>query len=134
MSRAELLVRRGRRAIERLMADSCIIDRLSGRVLDEATGQYLDTWVTVYEGPCRVQESGLSGRRAESGEMSVELQTRTLQVPMAVIGVKVDDRVRITAAVLDPELPSRMFRVADLMHKSHATARRLPIEEVTSGG
>jgi hypothetical protein len=133
MNRAERLVMRGRAQIERLMVDTCIIDRKTGSVLDEATGKYIDTYATVYEGPCRVQDSGLAGHQVDAGERPVELQTRTLQVPMAVTGVKVDDRVRITACKLDSDLVDRTFRIADLMHKTHATSRRLPIEEVTSG-
>lgn len=133
MSRAERLVARGRAAAQRLMVDTCVIDRKTGQVFDEQTGTYTDTWSTVYSGSCRVQDSGLSGHQVEAGERAVELQTRTLQVPMTVLGLQVDDRVTITASALDPDLVDRVFRVSDLMHKSHATARRLPIEEVTSG-
>jgi hypothetical protein len=131
MNRAERLVMRGRAQIERLMVDACLIDRKTGSVLDEDTGDYVDTYATVYEGKCRVQDSGLSGHQVDAGDRPVELQTRTLQVPMTVTGVKVDDRVQVTASVLDADLVGRTFRVTDLMHKTHATARRLPIEEVT---
>lgn len=131
---AEAALNAGRAAIEALMVDTCLIDRKTGSVLDEDTGKYVDTYETVYSGKCRVQDSGLSGRRAEAGEQSFELQTRTLQVPITVTGVRVDDRAQVTVSVLDPDLVGRTFRIADLFHKSHATARRLPIEEVTSGG
>lgn len=132
MSRVATLVGRGRAAAERLMVDTCIIDRRSGSVLDEDTGQYVDTYTTVYSGKCRIQVTDPGGRAADAGEQTSQIQSLVLQVPMTVSGVKVDDRVSLTASALDPDLVGRTFRVSDLMHKTHATARRLPVEEVAT--
>jgi hypothetical protein len=43
-----------------------------------------------------------------------------------------DDLVTITASLLDADLVGRTFRVRELGHKSHMTARRVQLEEVTS--
>jgi uncharacterized protein DUF6093 len=117
------------------MTDAVLIERKTGSVLNESTGQYADTWETVYVGRCRVQEWGQtsSGTAAEAGVRTSELQQWGLFLPMSVMGVQVDDRATITASSLDPELVSRVLRVKDLYHKSQSTARRLAVEEVTSG-
>ena len=125
----------GRAAAEQLMTDICLVERKTGQVFDEDTGQYSDTWTTVYSGRCRVQEWGQinSGTAAQAGERTAELQTWGLILPMSVADAQVNDRATVTASALDPELVGRVFRVRDLYHKSHATARRLAVEEVTSG-
>jgi hypothetical protein len=51
---------------------------------------------------------------------------------MAVTGIASDDLVTITASLLDADLVGRTFRVRELGHKSHMTARRVQLEEVTS--
>lgn len=124
----------GRTAAESLMVDTCLIEHRTGTsALDETTGRYTDTWTTVYSGKCRIQARDvIRTPTAESGERLVTLKVLTCSVPMSVTGVKVDDRVTVTASALDPDLTNRAFRVADLFHKTHATARRLAIEEITS--
>ena len=47
------------------MRDACVVDRRTGRVLNEATLEYTDVWVEVYAGRCRVKVKGT--QPAESG-------------------------------------------------------------------
>lgn len=111
------------------MVDACIVRRQTGQNR-EATGEAVPVYgQTVYAGRCRLQLRGLAGQNMDVGEQRVDLLRAELQLPIAVTGLAVDDRVEITAS-LDPDLAGRLFRLSDLFHKTHATARRVMIEEV----
>lgn len=133
MSVATVLAR-GRRAAERLMVDTCLIRRKTGVTTDDLNGDTFPAHETTYSGRCRVQSSGAGamGQRVEPGEASVVVLRLELQLP--VVGsenVGRGDLVTITAATNDAKLLTRTFKVHDLMHKTHATSRRLQLEEVT---
>lgn len=131
---AQAVTLAGRLQAEALMVDACVIERLAGQTFDETSGTYVDTWSEVYAGKCRVQaQDVLRVPEEQAGEQLYVLRRATLSVPMSVTDVRVDDRVTVTASALDPDLANRVYRVTDLAHKTYLTARRLPIEEVTSG-
>lgn len=120
----------GRRAAERNMVDTCTIRRQTSETRSN-TGEVTPIYsTTVYEGKCRLQLRGPTGQSPNVGEQRVDILVGELQLPISVVGLAVDDRVDIVTS-LDPDLAGRVFRVADLMHKTHATARRIPVEEVT---
>lgn len=120
----------GRQAIESLMIDECVIERATGEVTDDA-GNVTITYTAVYAGKCRFQYRGLAAGSPYSGQQRVDLFSLEVQLPIAVTAVQVNDRV--TAGIsLDPAMQGRIFRVANIAHKTHYTARRLPLEEVTS--
>lgn len=50
---------------------------------------------------------------------------------MSVVGLEAGDEITITAATFDADLTGRLFKIRDLMHKTHATARRVQIIEKT---
>jgi hypothetical protein len=131
MSRENVLAA-GRRAAEAGMVDTCTIRRISGETTDEDTGQVTATHEMLYTGPCRVQQQGQQSRPEQPGEAYVLMLRLELQLPMSVTGLAVDDQVTIDASAHDADLVGRVFRVRDLAHKSHATARRMGCEEVTS--
>lgn len=128
---------RGRAAAEALMVDACVIRRQVGTTTDPDTGAVTPSYEDVYSGKCRVQSRNLSARSPNSGQQRVDLYAVELQLPITVTGVAVNDVAEITVS-LDPELPTpradgtpRLFRVNNLFHKTHATSRRLSVEEVT---
>ena len=43
-----------------------------------------------------------------------------------------DDRATAVTAALDPDLAGRVFTIRAPMHKTYATARRLPLQELSS--
>lgn len=132
MSVASLLAR-GRRAAERLMVDECVVEAVTGSTTDLETGEVVDTYGEVYAGKCRVQQAAPSASDQTVGEAALLLVTRVLQLPVvASAAVRAEHRVRITACVHDPGLVGRRFTVRAEFAKSHATSRRLGIEEVTS--
>ena len=52
-----------------------------------------------------------------------------VSIPVSSTAPKVADVVTITASQNDPALVNRVFRVREEMHKSHATARRVVVQE-----
>lgn len=129
---AEAFTLLGRAAAEQLMVDACTITRETSHTTDPDTGVRTPTFATVYDGRCRIQQQTGVSRPATTGEALVYQLPITVQVPMSVTGVQVDDIVTITASVLDPDLAGRDLWVRELYHKTHATCRRLGCEEVTS--
>jgi hypothetical protein len=118
------------------MVDSCTITRTTVTGTDPDTGQQTTSTATIYTGKCRIQQIGQGGgtaRPATVGEALVFQQPFVVQLPVATsAGVDNGDLVTVTAATNDPDLSGRRFWVKELAHKTHATARRLGIEEVAS--
>ena len=131
MSR-ETTTLRGRAAAESGMVDACTIQRVTGNSTNDTTGVVTPTYSTIYSGKGRVQQTVPVSKPHEVGQAAVWLQRLELQVPMAVTGIASDDLVTITASLLDADLVGRTFHVRELGHKTHMTARRIQLEEVTS--
>jgi hypothetical protein len=121
----------GRRAAERNMADACTITRVTGDTTDLQTAAVDKTTATIYSGKCRVQQTRGISRPTTVAEVYV-FQTRyELQLPVATSpDIQINDVVTVTAAALDADLVGRTYWVRELANKTHATARRLGIEEV----
>jgi hypothetical protein len=118
------------------MVDACTITRTTVTGTDPDTGQQTTSDTTVYAGKCRIQLPSLGGgtaRPATVGEALVYQQPSEVQLPVATsAGINNGDLVTLTAATNDPDLLGRKFWAKVLAHKTHATARRIGNEEVTS--
>ena len=125
---------RGRALAEQLMVDTCTITRTTGETTDTDTGVVTPTTTTVYTGRCRVQQSqlGADSTPATPGEAAVRLVAFEVQLPVSVEGLRVQDVVTVDASALDPDLVDRQFVVLGLAHKTHATARRIQVQEVAT--
>lgn len=122
----------GRRAAERLMVDACTITRVTATASNTQTGVGTPTTATIYTGKCRVQQmKGISRPTDVAG--AYVFQTRyDLQLPVSTtLDIRINDIVTMTAAALDADLVGREYWVRELADKTHATARRIGIEEVT---
>lgn len=132
MSRAELLAR-GQAAAEAGMVDTCTIRRSTGTAFDEFSGDKVTTYLSPdpYVGKCRVQLTRGESTQEDAGEDFFRLLRLELQLPIAVVGLELNDEVTITAVGpgSDPDLLGRVFLIRDLMHKTDATARRPQITE-----
>jgi hypothetical protein len=131
VSRATILAR-GRAAAEAGMADTCTITRVGTRTTDTTTGDVTSPTTTLYTGPCRIQQKQAQAQREDAGEDHLLLLRLEVQLPVAgTEGLKVGDRITVTAAVNDQDLVGRVFLVHDLAHASEKTARRVQCLERT---
>jgi hypothetical protein len=122
---------RGRAFAETLMVDTCTITRRTGETTG-AGGVITPTTSSVYSGKCRLQVRQETGAGMNVGEAFIIVQRLELQIPMTAPELFEGDRVVMTASVLDPQLVGRQYVVRDVVHKSHLTARRVTVLEVTS--
>lgn len=122
-----------RRHAESLMVDAGELRGPGTRVLDEDTGQYVDTPGPVkYAGKAKIQTTATIGNDSEAGDRLV-MQTRfEVHLPVDAPAAAVDDVFVVTASVNDPQLVGRQFRVASLSHRTWPVERRLAVEEVQS--
>jgi hypothetical protein len=130
MSAASVLAR-GRAAAEALMVDACVIRRVTG----ESTGPggvVTPDYSTLYTGRCRVQQVRAKANEVDAGEAYTLMLQLEIQLPMSVTGLQTEDQVTVTASVHDADLVGRVFLVRDLAHKTHATSRRVQVQERTS--
>jgi hypothetical protein len=134
MSYAGWALGAGRAAAVELMLDTITVTRPTGEPgeLDPETGEREPApTTTVYSGPGKVQTfEGYEAAR-KSGEHVYIEQRYQLHLPIMAGPVRVGDTATVTAAVHDPNLTGRTYRVAGLLHKSMATAQRLLIDEIT---
>lgn len=137
-ARREAVLARGRAAAEALFDATCKITRLSADrgAMDPVTLKYAaQTGETIYEGACKLQDA--SDRPAgdapqDAGQRAQRTGTTRLDLPVLASGeVAVNDVVKILANDPDPSVVGRVYTVAGRHDKTHATARRLPIVEVT---
>jgi hypothetical protein len=131
MSAASVLAR-GRSAAQALMVDTCTIRHQVSTSTSPLDGHTYPQYETVYSGQCRVQQALAQGARVEAGEVEPVLLRLEVQLPVVgTEGLERGDLVTITTCVHDADLVDREFRIRDLHHKTHATARRIQVEEVT---
>lgn len=126
-------IRRGRRAAERRMLDTCRIRPVLGVEYDPE--QHRDVPVygePVYEGRCKLQRPRASlPTTPDAGEHRWTLAPLELHLPVdGTAAVSTGHTVELTASV-DPANVGRVFRIRDDDRKSLQTAIRFAIEEVT---
>jgi hypothetical protein len=124
------ILSRARSKAERLMVDTCTIRRPGSVVTDPVSGVVSPTYETVYQGKCKVQTFTNRELLHTGGDYQFIIQRYEVQIPVSVVGVKVNDQAVITASVHDPDLAGRTYRVVGLMDKSEGSARRLGVEEM----
>ena len=117
---------------ESLMVDSCTITRAGASgVIDEDTGIVgTDTASEVYSGKCRFRPPSVQPKTTDAGETEWSLAANTLQLPASVTGVQIGDEVT-GASTLNPDIAGRTFTVTGVEQRTHATMRRVSLEEVS---
>ena len=114
------------------MRDACVIERRTGRVLDEVTLEYTDTWAQVYVGRCRVKVKDTQPAESEPGGRTFVVNDAVVQLPVDATHYADGDRVTVTASEFDPALVGVVLSVTSRDPISQATSRRLHVSEVTS--
>lgn len=130
---AESITIAGRTAAEELMVETCTIRR-HAKASFTAGAHVPGAAPTVYSGKCQVQiTDALDTSTPVVGDRQVSLQRVTVKVPVAALGVRVDDVITIDTATLDPSLVNRRYRVVADHSKSFATARRFQAVQIIDG-
>lgn len=128
----EQALARGRAAAARLMVDACTIERQTGETT--TGGVITPTYSPVYTGKCRLQVQAEAGQGTDVGEAYRIVRRIVLSLPFVTATEQLleGDRVTMTAASLDASLVGRRYTLRDVLAKTHATARRATLLEVTS--
>lgn len=122
----------GRQMAEAKMRDKCRITRSAGRVWDDASGQYTESETTVYDGPCSLLSPYRVPSSPDAAGQIQNVENLRLSLPVATsTGIHTGDTVDYYYAESDPDLTGRTFTVSSVAQQSDATARRLPVKEVS---
>lgn len=124
------MLQRGRRAAEALMEDTVLVYRGGGEaVFDEATGEYVDSRETVYQGKARIRIPRAFGNVADEQGALINVQPATVWVPVdGTEGITKNDHVELLASAHDPDAVGLVLRVTDGHWQTHSTSRRLGVE------
>ena len=117
---------------ESLMRDSCVVERRTGRVMDDTSLEYVDSWSRVYEGRCRVQVAATQPAEEVVGGRAFVVTDAVVQLPVGPVDFADDDRVTVTSTAYDPALVGVVLSVTSREVKTHPVMRRLHVSEVRS--
>lgn len=115
-----------------MMVDSCVVERRTGRVMDDSTFEYVDAWTRVYSGRCRVQVAATQPVEPDPGGRAWVVTDAVVQLPVDGTDYVDDDRVTVTACAFDPALVGVVLSVTSREVKTHDIMRRLHVSEVRS--
>lgn len=128
----ESLLALGRTAALAGMVDSGTLTRDTTTATNPDTGMQTVSTATIYAGACRIQTQVPPGATPrEAGEATRLMLGLVVQLPISVTGARTGDIFTVTASAHDADLVGRRFIVRELAHKTHLTARRLGVEEIT---
>lgn len=117
----------GRAMAESRMTDTCKITRVGSKTLNEGTGTYTPSVVTVFTGACRIK-SGSGVSQVDAGSGLVVVSQVELHLPVTAAGVLPGDMVEVTGSVTRSEQVGRVFRVVAAFDGSQTTALRYRVE------
>lgn len=121
-SRIDRLVARGRRMARELMTDTVVVARPGTPVTDD-DGTVTPTWITVYEGACKVQSAGGIGSESTALGGVTQIWSTYLHLPFDAVGLRPGDVATVTSA--NPVCDGAKYRLVNPQSdKSHATAVR----------
>ena len=140
MMDAQAVTLRGRLAAEALMIDSCLVERSIGEVTDPVTGVVSEGWETIYPTPadvaagnpgkCKVQGRQAQAASPVAGGHAFTVEQLMIHLPVSAQS-RLDDRVTIVNATMDPDLVGSTFRLTELARGTYRTADRWNVEAVT---
>ncbi len=117
----------GRRMAASRMTDSCKITRVGSKTLNEGTGTYTPSVVTVFTGVCRIK-SGSGVSQGDAGSELVVVSQVELHLPVTASGVLPGDTVEITGSLTRADQVGRVFQVVAAFDGSQTTALRYRVE------
>lgn len=139
MTRVARLVARGQARAESLMTDTCTIKPVDDVVTNPADhptdpGEAVTTYgPATYIGKCKIQNQRLKyPTEPVAGEHQWTVAPTEVHVPIAGTDAITAGQVVVIDTSVDTQNEGRMFRVRSSDRKTHGTAIRLLVEEVTS--
>jgi hypothetical protein len=126
--RTELLLTRRRKAAEKLMVDTCIIERPGEPVTDPDTGNVTDSMTTIYTGKCKVQSKDSATATPDAAGASFVIVSRQVHIPMNAADVLDGDVVKLTSARMNDFTVGKQYRVEGYEPDSLDTAARMPVK------
>lgn len=131
--RGDRMLARARRLQAELMHSTCRITRNSGTTFNETTGEYQPAVTTVYEGKCDFRFDSSTFRMLDAQSQILTEQRPILKLPVTTsAAVRVGDVGELITHRHDTGLVGMRFRIASVHTKTHASARRLTVEVITS--
>ena len=130
------VIYRGRRAAEAIMSTTVRVRRYTGKpVTDPETGQVTRSFSVVYEGKAKIAAyEAFEQVRDVAGSQQTLSRTR-VDFPVGSFSVLPGDEVHVISDSADAMLAGKVLRVTvPAPYKSHATALRCFVEEVSKGG
>jgi hypothetical protein len=118
----------GRRMAESRMTDSCKATRPGAKTWDETAGEWTETLVEVYSGPCRIRHSSAAGRDVDAGSQLLTVGSLEVHVPVGSAVFRPDDRIAVTGCPTRPDQVGRVFIVIAPFDGSGTTAVRYRVE------
>lgn len=127
----QALLRHGREAAERLMTDTCVIERATGEVeTDPDTGQDVPVTEEVYTGKCKMASTPSTGEHFDTGEHRYMVEQPRLHLPYNV-NVESGDLARVTDTETENVSAGLSLRLSDLNRGTHRTSQRWNVEVFT---
>lgn len=123
------VVKQAQKAAEKLMVDTCTVERFDPDNIDPLTGEALR--VVVYEGKCRVQVTSAQASTGESIGYTYTQQDYQLHLPASVESPEVGDVVTLASTPGKPSRAGKQFRVEALFEKTFQSAQRIKITATT---
>lgn len=111
------------------MVDTVRIEALTGAT-ELIDGEEVPVRTLVYQGKARFQSFEPYEQNPNVPGGNATVQRNGLSVPIAAGPAEVGHLVTCLTSALDPHMPGREYRVASTLHKSHATAQRIALEEI----
>ena len=127
-------VRAGRRAAESLMSTTVSVRRYTGETTMDDLGVETALFDVVYEGKAKIASyEAYESTPDVAGFPRVVVRSRC-DFPAGSFAAEAGDEVHVVADSDDPLLAGNVLRLAaPAPFKSHATAYRVPVEEVVNG-
>jgi hypothetical protein len=115
-----------------MMPDMCTITGDPSKVWDEDTASWIETPNVKYTGVCEVKSENVQADDVDQQGQLLVVQSLVLKLPVeASVAVAAGDVAVLSSCVFDPQLVGVKLRVGAAHHQSYATARRLPVKEIS---
>lgn len=108
---------------ESIMTATCRVERKTGTEFDPDANTDVDTYNTIYEGPCRVRADNTAAALVMAGDQQVTTQPYRCLVPLTAPEIRAHDRLTVTASD-DPQQVGKALSITTVASSSQPIVRR----------